>query len=53
MVIPKEDVLFKTRSKPKENVQLHWISLFSKSSLIETTASDLSYELRVNCGKKS
>ena len=34
------------------NVQLWWISLFSKSSLIKTTASDLSYELGVNGGKK-
>ena len=52
MVIPKEDALFKTRSKPKVNVQLRWISLFSKSSWIETTASGLSYELGVNGAKK-
>ena len=51
MVIPKEDALFKTRSKPKVNVQLRWISLFSKSSWIETTASGLSYELGVNGSK--
>ena len=45
MVISKEDALFKTRPKPKVNVQLRWISLFSKSSWIKTTASGLSYEL--------
>ena len=50
-MISKED-LFKTRPKPKLNVQLHWISLFSKSSLIQTTASGLSYELGVNGKKK-
>ena len=38
--------------KPKVNVQLHWISLFSKSSWIKTTASGLSYELGVNGEKK-
>ena len=48
MVISKEDALFKTRPKPKVNVQLRWISLFSKSSWIKTTASGLSYELGVN-----
>ena len=52
MVIPKEDALFKTRSKPKVNVQLRWISLFSKSSWIKTTASGFSYELGVNGEKK-
>ena len=52
MVISKEDALFKTRPKPKVNVQLRWISLFSKSSLIKTTASGLSYELGVNDEKK-
>ena len=52
MVISKEDALFKTRPKPKVNVQLHWISLFSKSSWIKTTASGLSYELGVNGEKK-
>ena len=51
-MIPKEDALFKTRSKPKVNVQLRWISLFSKSSWIKTTASGLSYELGVNGEKK-
>ena len=50
-MISKED-LFKTRPKPKVNVQLRWISLFSKSSLIKTTASGLSYELGVNGEKK-
>ena len=44
--------LFKTRPKPKVNVQLNWISRFSKSSWIETTASGLSYELGVNGAKK-
>ena len=53
MVISKEDALFKTRPKPKVNVQLRWISLFSKSSWIKTTASGLSYELGVNCEKKN
>ena len=48
MVISKEDALFKTRPKPKVNVQLRWISLFSKSSWIKTTASVLSNELGVN-----
>ena len=53
MVIPKEDALFKTRPKPKVNVQLRWIiSRFSKSSWIETTASGLSYELGVSGAKK-
>ena len=53
MVISKEDALFKTRPKPKVNVQLRWISLFSKSGWIKTTASGLSYELGVNCGEKN
>ena len=35
------------------NVQLRWISLFSKSSWIKTTASGLSYELGLNGEKKS
>ena len=52
MVISKKDALFKTRPKPKVNVQLRWISLFSKSSWIKTTASGLSYELGVNGEKK-
>ena len=52
MVISKEDALFKTRPKPKVNVQLRWISLFSKSSWIKTTASGLSYELCVNGEKQ-
>ena len=52
MVIPKEDALFKTRPKPKVNVQLRWISLFSKSSWIKITASGSSYELVVN-GEKT
>ena len=52
MVISKEDALFKTRRKPKVNVQLQWINLFPKSSWIKTTASGLSYELGVNGDKK-
>ena len=52
MVISKEDALFKTRPKPKVNVQLRWISLFSKSSWIKTTASGLPYELGANSEKK-
>ena len=52
IVISKEDAIFKTRSKPKENVQLRWISLFSKYSWIKTNASGVSYELGVNCEKK-
>ena len=52
MVISNEDALFKTRPNPKVNVQLRWISLFSKSSWIKTTASGLSYELGVNGDKK-
>ena len=52
MVISKEDALFKTRPNPKVNVQLRWISLFSKSSWIKATASGLSYELDVNGEKK-
>ena len=47
MVISNEDALFKTRPNPKVNVQLRWISLFSKSSWIKTTANGLSYKLGV------
>ena len=52
MVISKEDASIKTRPKPKVNVQLLWISLFSRSSWIKTTASGLSDELGVNGEKK-
>ena len=52
MVISKEDALFKTRPKPKVNVQMRWTSIFSKSSSVKTTASGLSYELSVNGEKK-
>ena len=53
MVIPKEDALFKTRPKPKVNVQLRWISRFSESSSIETTDRQwFIYELAVNGAKK-
>ena len=52
MVILKEDALFKSRPKAKVNVKLRWISLFSKSSCIKTTASRLSYEPGVNGEKK-
>ena len=34
------------------NVQLCWISLFSKSSWMKTTVGSLSYELGVNGEKK-
>ena len=50
--IKKEGALFNIWSKPKVNIQLRWISLFSKSSWITTTASGLSYELGVNGEKK-
>ena len=52
MVIPKEEALFKTRRKPKVNIQLSWISQFSKSSCIKTTASGLLYEIGVNDEEK-
>ena len=52
MVISEEDVLFKTRPKPKVNVQLCCISLFLKSPWIKTTAVGLSYGLGVNGQKK-
>ena len=52
MVISKEDALFRTRPKPKVNVQLRWISISSKSSWIKTTTSGLPYELGVNGKKK-
>ena len=52
MVIPKEDALIKTIPKPKVNIQLRWISQFSRSSWIENTASGLSYEQGVNGAKK-
>ena len=52
MAISKEDALFISRPKAKVNVQLRWISLFSKSSWIKTTASGLSYELGENSEKK-
>ena len=41
------------KSDPSQvNVQLQWISLFSKSSWVKTTASGLSYELGVTGEKK-
>ena len=52
MVVSKEDELFKTSPNPKVRVQLCWISLFSKSNWIKTTASGLSYELAANREKK-
>ena len=52
MVISKEDALFETRPRPKVNIQLRWISLFSKSSWIKTTVSGSSYELGVNGEKR-
>ena len=48
----KKDALFKTRPKPKVNVQLRWIGRFSKSSWIEFTANGLPQELGVNGAKK-
>ena len=48
----KKDTLFKTRPKPKVNIQLRWISLFSKCSQIKTTASGLSHELGLNGEKR-
>ena len=35
------------------NIQLRWISLFSKSSAIRASVRLLSYELGVNDGKKN
>ena len=52
MVMSRKDALLKTRPKPKLNVQLCWISLFSKFSWIKTTASGSSYELGVDGEKK-
>ena len=52
MVMSREDALLKTRPKPKLNVQLCWISLFSKSCWIKTTASGSSYELGLDGEKK-
>ena len=46
-MISKEDALFKTRPKPKVNVQLRWVGLFSKSSRIKTTASGLNGEKKL------
>ena len=48
----KKDALFKTRPKPKVNIQLLWISLFSNCSQIKTTASGLSHELGLNGEKR-
>ena len=48
----KEDALSKTRHRSRVNVQLHWVSLFSKSSRIKTAVSGLPYELGVNGEKK-
>ena len=48
----KEDALSKTRHRSRVNVQLHWVSLFSKSSRIKTALSGLPYELGVNGEKK-
>ena len=45
-VILKFNVTF-TRPKPKVNVQLRWISRFSKSSWTETTAVGLSDEKKL------
>ena len=48
----KENALSKTRHRSKVNVQLHWVSLFSKSSRIKTAVSGLPDELGVNGEKK-
>ena len=42
-MIPKEESLFKTRPKPKVNVQLRWINLL-RFSWIKTTTGGLSYK---------
>ena len=52
MVIPKENGTFKTKLKPKENLQFCWINLISKSSWIKNTGNGLSYELGVNGEKR-
>ena len=52
MVMSKENALSKTRHRSKVNVQLHWVSLFSKSSRIKTAVSGLPDELGVNGEKK-
>ena len=52
MVIPKENGTFKTKLKPKENLQFRWINLISKSSWIKNTGNGLSYELGVNGEKR-
>ena len=52
MVIPKENGTFKTKLKPKENLQFRWINLISKSSWIKNTGNGLSYELGVNGDKR-
>ena len=44
----KRRCAIESQTKAKVSVQLHWISLFSKSSWIKTTTSRLSYELGVN-----
>ena len=50
--IKRRCIIFKSRSKPKVNIQSRWISLFSKSSWIKTTGGGLSYELGVTGEKK-
>ena len=52
MAIPKENGTFKTKLKPKVNLQFRWISLISKSSWIKNTGNGLSYELGVNGEKR-
>ena len=49
----KRRCAIESQTKAKVSVQLHWISLFSKSSWIKTTTSRLSYELGVNGEKMS
>ena len=49
----KRRCAIESQTQAKVSVQLHWISLFSKSSWIKTTTSRLSYELGVNGEKMS
>ena len=49
----KRRCAIESQTKAKVSVQLHWITLFSKSSWIKTTTSRLSYELGVNGEKMS
>ena len=50
--IKRRCIFYYQAPKPKVNVQLCWINLFSTSSQIKTIASGLSYKLGVNGEKK-